>query len=126
MRSVVLGESLDADHCGALHAYLDGFRVDDDTLAVDAIREVGPGNHFLGCAHTMSHYENAFWHSTTADNDTWETWSERGGENAMARANRQWKQLLADYEPPPLDPGIAEALDEFVTRREASMPDAWY
>ena len=117
---------LDADHCGALHTYLAGVTVDDETLALDAVREVGPGNHYLGCAHTMANYEQAFWQSQTADNDTWETWSETGSVDAAARANRRWKQLLADYEPPPIDDAVDEALRDFIARREAAMPDAWY
>ncbi len=117
---------LDADHCGALHTYLAGITVDEDTLAFDAVREVGPGNHFLGCAHTLSHYEHAFWDSRTADNQTWETWSESGSEDAMSRANRLWKQQLAEYEAPPLDEAVDEALRDFIARRDAATSDAWY
>ena len=117
---------LDADLCGALHSYMAGVVVDDDTLAMDAFREVGPGSHFLGCAHTMRHYQSAFWDSQTADNEPWETWSENGGTDAMTRANRRWKQVLADYEAPPMDEATREALEDFVARRKASMEDAWH
>jgi len=117
---------LDADHCGALHTYLAGITVDDESLAFDAVREVGPGSHFLGCAHTMAHYEHAFWQSETADNDTWETWSESGSMDAMARANKLWKKLLAEYEAPPLDEAVDEALRDFIARRDAAVTDAWY
>ncbi|MCL5775686.1 trimethylamine methyltransferase family protein [Limibaculum sp. FT325] len=117
---------LDADLCGALHSYMAGVVVDDDTLAMDAFREVGPGSHFLGCVHTMRHYQTAFWDSQTADNEPWETWSENGGTDAMTRANRRWKQVLADYEAPPMDEATREALEDFVARRKASMEDAWH
>ena len=117
---------MDADLCGALHTYLDGIRVDDNQLALDAFKEVGPGNHFFGCAHTMANYQTAFWESGIADNDPFETWSETGGEDAATRANRQWKKTLADFEAPLLDDGIAEALDDFIARRKGGMEDAWY
>ncbi|MFO1146875.1 MAG: trimethylamine methyltransferase family protein [Alsobacter sp.] len=117
---------LDTDFCGALHSYLDGVRIDDNELAVDAFREVGPGNHFFGCAHTMANYQTAFWDSELADNEPFEKWEAAGSPDAATRANRLWKKRLAEYEPPPLDPATAEALEDFVARRKAAAPDAWY
>jgi len=117
---------MDADFCGALHTYLGGVPVDENTLALDAFREVGPGAHFFGCAHTMANYETAFWDSTLSDNNPFEQWSEEGAENIMIRANRRWKKLLAEYQAPPLDPAVDEALREFITRRKQSMADAWH
>jgi trimethylamine--corrinoid protein Co-methyltransferase len=117
---------LDDDLCGALHAYLAGVEVSDDLLAVDAFAEVGPGNHFFGSAHTMAHYRTAFWDSAMADNEPFEKWEAAGAEDAAARANRAWKRRLAEYQAPPLDPATAEALRDFVARRKAAAPDAWY
>ncbi|MEJ6781617.1 trimethylamine methyltransferase family protein [Aminobacter sp. Piv2-1] len=117
---------MDADFCGALHTYLDGVKIDDNQLALDAFREVGPGNHFFGCAHTMQNYETAFWDSAIADNEPFEKWEAAGSVDAATRANRRWKTMLAEYEAPPLDPGIDEALKEFMTRKKAAMEDAWY
>ncbi len=117
---------LDTDLCGALHTYLDGVKIDDNELAVDAFAEVGPGNHFFGCSHTMANYETAFWDSETADNEPFEKWEAAGSDDAATRANRLWKQRLRDYEAPPLDEGIDEALTAFVARKKSDMPDAWY
>lgn len=117
---------LDVDVCGALHSYLAGVAVDDNALALDAFAEVGPGNHFFGCAHTLANYETCFWDSQLADNDPFETWTENGGLDAAARANARWKAMLGAYEPPPLDPGIDEGLRDFIARKKASMEDAWY
>ncbi|MCR9149247.1 MAG: trimethylamine methyltransferase family protein [Rhodobacteraceae bacterium] len=117
---------LDADLCMALHSYLDGVKIDDDQLAVDAFAEVGPGNHFFGCSHTMAHYESAFWDSETADNEPFEKWEAAGSVDAATRANALWKKKLAEFEAPPLDDGIRAALDDFVARRKAEMPDMWY
>jgi trimethylamine--corrinoid protein Co-methyltransferase len=117
---------MDADFCGALHTYLDGVVVDDNQLALDAFREVGPGSHFFGCAHTMANYETAFWDSEIADNEPFEKWEAAGSEDAARRANRKWKQMLADYEAPPLDPGTDEALRDFIARKKAAAADSWY
>ncbi len=117
---------LDADFCGALHSYLDGVRIDDNQLAVDAFAEVGPGNHFFGCAHTMANYETAFWDSDLADNEPFEKWEAAGSLDAATRANRLWKKRLAEFEAPALDDGIHAELDDFVARRKAGMADAWY
>jgi trimethylamine--corrinoid protein Co-methyltransferase len=117
---------LDADLCGSLHTYLDGVKIDDDQLAVAAFAEVGPGNHFFGCDHTMRHYETAFWDSDLSDNEPFEKWEAAGSEDAATRANRLWKRRLAEYEAPPLDPGTREALHDYVARKKAGVADAWY
>jgi trimethylamine--corrinoid protein Co-methyltransferase len=117
---------LDADLCGALHSYLDGVRIDDDQLAVEAFAEVGPGNHFFGCSHTMAHYETAFWDSSLSDNEPFEKWEAAGSEDAATRANRAWKRSLAEYQAPVMDIAVKEALDDFVARRKAGMTDMWY
>jgi trimethylamine--corrinoid protein Co-methyltransferase len=117
---------MDDDFCGALHTYLDGVKVDDNELALDAFREVGPGGHFFGCQHTLRNYETAFWDSAVADNEPFEKWEAAGSVDAASRANKRWKKILAEYEPPPIDPGIDEALKDFMERKKRSMEDAWY
>jgi trimethylamine--corrinoid protein Co-methyltransferase len=117
---------LDADFCGALHTYLAGIALDDEALALDAFREVGPGKHFFGCAHTMRHYATAFWESETADNTSFEQWRDGGGKDAMRRANAKWRAMLHAYEAPPLDPGIDESLRAFIAKAKESRPDMWH
>jgi len=117
---------LDADLCGSLHSYLDGVKIDDDQLAVEAFAEVGPGNHFFGCSHTMAHYETAFWDSELSDNEPFEKWEAAGSTDAATRANRAWKQRLAEYEAPPMEAGMREALEDYVARKKAAMADMWY
>ena len=117
---------MDADFCGALHTYLDGVAVDDNTLALDAFREVGPGNHFFGCSHTMRNYETAYFEAAIADNDPFEKWQEGGSIDAATRANRAWKETLAAFEAPPLEPAIHEALKDFVARRKSAAEDLWH
>ena len=86
-------------------------------------RRIGPGQHFLGSAHTLANFESAFYRSETADNNSFEQWLEDGGLDAAQRANAIWKRMLNEYEAPPIDPGIDEALGEFIAKRKASMPD---
>lgn len=117
---------MDTDFCGALHSYLAGVVVDDNTLAMDAFEEVGPGSHFLGCAHTMRNYQTAFWDSALSDNEPFEKWTEAGSTDMATRANRRWKKTLAEYEAPPLDIAIDEALRDYVDRTKRAKPDAWY
>jgi trimethylamine---corrinoid protein Co-methyltransferase len=100
--------------------------LDDNALAMDAFQEVGPGNHFLGCEHTMRNYETAFYTYELSDNNSFEQWSEEGSLDLPRRANAKWKSLLAAHEPPALDSGLDDALRDFVARRKASMADAWY
>ncbi|EHS53587.1 trimethylamine methyltransferase [Rhizobium sp. PDO1-076] len=117
---------MDSDFCGALHSYLAGVVVDDNTLAMDAFLEVGPGSHFLGSAHTMRNYQTAFWDSAVSDNEPFEKWSEAGSTDMASRANLRWKKTLADYSAPPLDIAINDALRDYIDRTNRARPDAWY
>ena len=114
---------LDDDQLGMMATFVRGVDLSENGQALDAIRENGPGQHFLGTAHTLANFENAFYRSTTADNASYEQWLEDGGLDASQRANAIWKQRLAEYEPPPLDPAVDDAMVEFITRRKAEMPD---
>ena len=115
---------LDADQCGMMAVFVKGVDMSENGQALDAIRENGPGQHFLGTAHTLANFESAFYRSETADNNTFEQWVEDGSLDAAQRANKIWKRMLAEYEAPPIDPGIDEALLEFIAHRKASLPDS--
>jgi len=112
---------LDAELLQQMAEVLSPIVVDDDELGLDAIAEVGPGGHFFGTAHTLARFETAFYQPMLSDWRNFETWQEDGARTATERANRIWKQLLAEYEPPPLEPGAAEALDAFVDRRKREI-----
>lgn len=117
---------LDTDLCGALHAYLKGLEVTEETLGFDALAEGGPGAHMFGTQHTLRHYETAYWDSALDDYQPWESWNEQGRQDSATRATRRWKQTLAAYETPPMDEGTNEALLDYVARKKVGMPDAWY
>jgi len=116
---------LDADQLSMLQAMAGGVDMSENGQAMDAIREVGPGKHFLGCAHTQANFQTAFWRSSLADNNSYEQWESEGGLDAAQRANKQWKQWLADYEAPAIDPGVDEALQAFIAEKKAATPDAF-
>lgn len=115
---------IDADQLTMFQRLAEGVDLSENAQALDAIREVGPGSHFLGCAHTQANFENAFWRSGVADNNSFEQWRDADGMDAAQRANGIWKQQLRDYEAPPLDPGIDEALNDFMARRKEVLPDS--
>jgi len=116
---------MDADQLGALHKMAQGVAIDEDSQAMGAIAEVGPGGHYLGCAHTQANFKSAFWRSEIFDFKPYETWSEEGARDTMALATERVKRQLDTYQQPPLDAGIHDELVEYVAKKKASMPDAF-
>lgn len=115
---------LDADQAGMIEVFLSGVDASENGQAMDALATVGPGNHFLGCEHTQANFETAFYRSTTADNNSFEQWQSEGALDAAQRANSTWKKMLAEYEAPPIDEGMDEALREFVMTKKDAVPDS--
>ena len=116
---------MDADQLGTLHHLAKGVSVDENGQGMDAIREVGPGGHYLGCAHTQANFKSAFWRTDLLDYKPYETWEEEGARDTQALASLRVKKLLADYQAPELDPAKKEELEAFVARRKSEMPDAF-
>ncbi len=116
---------MDADQLGALHGLAKGISVDENAQALDAIREVGPGGHYLGCAHTQANFKTAFWRSDVLDYKPFETWEEEGARDTATLASLKVKKMLADYVAPELDVAKREALEDYVAKRKAEMPDAF-
>lgn len=117
---------LDCDQAGMARVMLEGIDLSENGQAMDAIQEVGPGAHFLGCAHTRQNFRNAFYRSETADNNSWEQWQEEGSLEAPQRAEKIWKKMLKDYQEPTLDSTVLAALDHYIASRKASFEDANY
>lgn len=115
---------LDADQLGILHHLARGVSIDDNAQAMDALREVGPGGHFLGCAHTQANFQTAFWRSQVLDYKPFETWVDEGARDSATIARARVETMLNSYEAPPLDESIVEALDAYIAQKKASMPDA--
>ena len=117
---------MDIDQAGMIHDFLNGVDLSENGQAMAAIREVGPGQHFLGCDHTRANFETAFFRSSVADNNSFEQWEADGSLDTAQRANQIWKKMLNDYDMPPIDPAVDEALLAFIGQRKESFPDANY
>ena len=109
---------VDAEMLQMMAEYLRPIEVSDDELALEAIAEVSPGGHHFGTSHTLARYESAFYSPMLANRQNFEAWQESGSIDTVNRANMIWKQLLREYEQPPLDPAIDEALVDYVERRK--------
>ena len=115
---------MDVDQAGMMHTLLAGVDMSENGQAMDAIREVGPGKHFLGCAHTQANFENAFYRSPITDNNSYEQWEAEGSRDLAQRANASFKRQLAEYELPPMDVATDEAILDYVNRRKGSFADS--
>ncbi len=116
---------MDADQLGVLHGLAKGIDMSENGQAMDALREVGPGGHFLGCEHTQANYQTAFWRTQLFDYKPFETWDEEGARDTVALAKARVEKMLSEYQAPPIDPAIAEALSEYVAKKKAAEPDAF-
>jgi trimethylamine--corrinoid protein Co-methyltransferase len=104
--------------------FLKPITFDEDDIAVDAIAGVAPGGHFFGAPHTLARYQSAFYRPLLSDWSNFENWTEAGSLNATERATAIWKQMLAEYVPPPLDPAVQEAVTTYVARRTLELTRA--
>ena len=116
---------MDCDQLAAHQKMSAGVDMSENGQAMSAIREVGPGSHYLGCAHTRENFQTAFFVSQTADNNSFEQWEIEGSKRADHRANDIARKWLEAYQPPEIDAGIDEALKSFVQQKKDSMPDAF-
>ena len=116
---------MDADHLGTLQKMGLGVSADENGQAMDAIREVEPSGHYLGCDHTQKNFKSAFWRSNLFDYKPFETWYEEGARDTYSLAAERVASQLANYQQPPLDPEILAALEKYVADKKAAMPDAF-
>tara|TARA_B110000116_G_scaffold271753_1_gene293514 strand:- start:1810 stop:3351 length:1542 start_codon:yes stop_codon:yes gene_type:complete len=117
---------MDADQANMIAILLAGVDTSENGQAMDALREVGPGSHFLGAEHTQKNFETAFYRSPLADNNSFEQWEQEGSKDIAQRANSTWKSMLNEYEAPPLDPAIDDALLAFMQQRKSEFADRNY
>ncbi|MEZ5537215.1 MAG: trimethylamine methyltransferase family protein [Thiolinea sp.] len=109
---------LDADLLQMMAVYLRGVQVDEASLAMEAIQDVGPGGHYFGTAHTMARYKDAFYAPLISDWRNFESWQEAGSPSAADHAHRLYKQVLQEYQEPVPDAAIREELTAFVSKRK--------
>ena len=113
---------VDAEQCAMAYRMSEGIRWDDFDEALEAVRDVGPGGHYLGHEHTQKNFERAFFMPKLFDNNSIEQWIADGRKEITARALAEARAMLAAYEEPKLDVGIDEALRDYIARREREIP----
>ncbi|WP_069299109.1 trimethylamine methyltransferase family protein [Neptunicoccus sediminis] len=116
---------MDADQLGVLHSMAKGVDMSENGQALDAVREVGPGGHYLGCAHTQANFKDSFWKSQLLDYKPFETWADEGSKDTMQLASERVERMMGEYTQPPIDPAVDEALQAYMTERKASEPDSF-
>ena len=112
---------VDAEMLQTMAEFLEPIGVDEASIGIDAMRDVGPGGHFFGTAHTLDRYETAFYEPMLSDWRNFETWEEAGSVTAERRANKIFKAVLAEYQPPPMEATVREELDAFVEQRRREI-----
>jgi len=115
---------LDTDMAGMAGALLAGVDLSENGQAMDPLLNTGPGQHYLGTEHTLANFESAFWTSQTADSNSFEQWESEGSKEAVDRAHERWRQMLSDYEAPPLDDAVEHELTSWIEQRKGSFPDS--
>ena len=115
---------VDAEMLQMMAEVLRPIEVNADQLALDAIAGVEPGGHHFGTAHTLAHYEHAFYMPMISSRQNFESWQESGSLDAARRANTLWKRLLAEYRRPPMDPAVEDELIDYVARRKLEIQRA--
>jgi trimethylamine---corrinoid protein Co-methyltransferase len=115
---------LDADMAGMAGALVAGVDLSENGQAMEPMLTTGPGQHYLGTDHTLANFETAFWRAATSDANSFEQWESEGSMDAVTRAHERWRQMLSDYEPPPLDEDIDHQLQAWIQKRKDSFPDS--
>ncbi len=93
------------------------FSVSAEDLALEAIRDVGPGGHFFGTQHTMERYKTAFYDPLVSDWQNYGSWTDAGSKDSAQRANSIYKRILQDYIQPGMDQARTDEIQEFVDQR---------
>ena len=113
---------VDAEQCEMGYRMAEGIRWDDFEEAMAAVKDIGPGGHYLGHTHTLLNFERAFFMPKLFDNNTYEQWEADGALSITDRALQTAKAMLDSYELPELDVAVDEALLDYIARREREIP----
>jgi len=113
---------IDAEQCEMAYRMMQGLNWADFDEALAAVRDIGPGGHYLGHPHTQANFQEAFFMPKLFDNNSYEQWVAEGSKDATTRALEKARQLLDDYQEPALDAATNEALLDYIARREREIP----
>ncbi len=112
---------IDAEMLQMIAGWMEPIIVDDDSIGLDAIQEIGPGGHFLGCDHTMARYENAFYQPLVSDWRNFENWHDDGAKDTTQRAHDLSRIMLGEYQQPDTDPAIVDELETYIAHRKEQI-----
>ncbi|HUX72545.1 MAG TPA: trimethylamine methyltransferase family protein [Steroidobacteraceae bacterium] len=112
---------LDVEMLQMMIEFLEPIAVDEPELGFDAIKGVPSGGHFFGEPHTIERYQDAFYQPLLSNWQNYENWQLGGAKDATQRATDLWKRALREYQEPPMDGAVREALDAYVERRRAEI-----
>jgi trimethylamine--corrinoid protein Co-methyltransferase len=96
-----------------LEAFMKGIEINDTTLALDLIDEVGPDGQYLDNPHTSKHYRER-WYPTLFERSSYEKWKIKGAKNLGHRASEKVEQILSEHAPEPLPEDMAKAVHRVV------------
>jgi trimethylamine--corrinoid protein Co-methyltransferase len=105
---------IDDELCGMVKRIQKGFEVNPETLALDVIKNVGPGGHFLDKDHTFNHFRTEFYQPRLSNRDDFVTWQASGSPHSMETANKKYKEILTTYEAPELSADVDKDLKKFI------------
>ncbi|MEE8480958.1 MAG: trimethylamine methyltransferase family protein [Desulfobacterales bacterium] len=105
---------IDDEICGMVKRIKKGYEVTEDTLALDVIKQVGPGGQFLDTDHTLKHFRSEFYEPRLSDRDNFEIWKAKGSQSTIENANKIWKEMIEEYETPELPPDIDKDFQKFI------------
>ena len=112
---------IDCEMLQHMSKMLEPIKINMEETGLEAMREVGPGGHFFGCAHTMERYKEAFYEPFISDWQNSENWVLAGAKDATTRATELWPKILQEFEPPPSDPAIIEELEAYMAKRKEEL-----
>jgi trimethylamine--corrinoid protein Co-methyltransferase len=119
---------IDIENLASFQHFLGGFSIDEENLALEAMAEVGPGGHHFGTSHTQARYNREFHEPILSSRLPWDQWQAAGSPDVVQQAHKLWKAIVRNYQPPPMDPAVKDALEDFVARRgrELEGVDLYY
>ncbi|MEM7334711.1 MAG: trimethylamine methyltransferase family protein [Chloroflexota bacterium] len=113
---------VDAEQCAMGYRMTEGPRWDDFDEALAAVRDIGPGGHYLGHQHTLENFQRGFFMPELFDNNSIEQWMADGSKDVNQRALEYAAKLLKAYEEPKMDTAVEEELMAFIAKREEQIP----
>jgi trimethylamine--corrinoid protein Co-methyltransferase len=109
---------IDNEILGATFRILQGMEITPETIALEVIKEVGPGGNYLAHSHTMKHFREVRWFPKITNRDKWETWEKKGKKDMRQIANEKARRILAEHHPQHLSESIKRELDKMAKKAQ--------